>query len=171
MSMESSQQNTEQMGTKPVREHAWLQQLVGEWRTETEMFMPDGTTARAGGTESVMDLRGLWAYGEGTGQMPDGSAMKYYVALGWDVSFKEYRGFMLMDVSSHLWKYTGELSEDGRVMTLHCTGPHMERDGETAEYRDVIEIVDADHRRLTSFARDDQGEWHQIMRCDYTRVR
>lgn len=55
-------------------------------------------------------------------------------------------------------------------MTLNCTGPHMEKDGETANYRDVIEIIDENHRTLTSFGEDENGEWQQFMKAQYTRV-
>ena len=102
--------------------------------------------------------------------MPDGTAMDYYSALGYDVSFKEYRGCWFASASSHLWKYTGELSADGKVMTLSCVGPNMVKDGETANYRDVIEILDENHRTLTSYGQQENGEWQQFMKAHYTRV-
>jgi hypothetical protein len=159
-----------EMGTKPVKEHEWLNKLVGEWRTESEMTMPDGSSAKAKGTESVKNLGGLWSLSEGKGQMPDGSTMEYRAGLGYDVSFKGYRGFWLASMSSLLWKYEGDLSGDGKVMTLNCKGPDMVVDGKTANYRDVITIVDKDHRKLESFGQDDKGEWHQFMTVNYTRV-
>lgn len=159
------------MGTKPIKEHEWLQKLVGDWRTETEMTMePGGPTIKGQGTEHVESLGGLWAFSEGVGSMPNGDKMEYYTGLGYDVSFKEYRGFFIMSVSSHLWKYTGTLSADGRTMTLDCVGPNMEKDGETANYRDVIEIIDDNHRTLTSYWEDENGEFQQMMRSVYTRV-
>src|SRR5687768_13380088 len=168
--MSTQTQEPVEMGTKPVREHEWLQKLVGEWRTETEMTMePGGPKQRAEGTESVKSFGGLWAFAEGKSKMPDGSAMGYKTGLGYDVSFKEYRSFMIASVSSHLWKYTGELSADGRVMTLNCVGPSMTKDGETANYRDVLEIIDENHRTLTSYGQDDKGEWQEFMKARYTR--
>lgn len=159
-----------EMGTKPQAEHEWLKKLIGEWRVETEMTMPNGESSSAKGSETVKSLGGLWAFGEGNGSMPDGSTMEYRTALGYDVSFKEYRGCWFASMSSHLWKYTGSLSADGRVMTLSCTGPHMEKDGETANYRDVIEIIDENHRTLTSYGQDENGDWQQFMKAQYTRV-
>lgn len=160
-----------EMATRPVPEHEWLQNLVGEWRVETEMIMgPGQTTQKAEGTESVKSLGGLWAVGEGKGKMPDGTEMIHCSAIGYDVSFKEYRGCWYASVSSHLWKYVGELSADGKVMTLNCVGPNMTKDGETANYRDVIEILDANHRTLTSYGQDDNGEWQEFMKAHYTRV-
>jgi len=161
----------EEMGTKPGPEHAWLQQLVGEWNVVTEMTMgPDQPPMRSESKESVRSLGGLWAFGQGTGPMPNGESMEYFSAIGYDVSFKEYRGCWFASVSSHLWKYTGEMSADGRKLTLNCVGPHMSKDGETANYRDVIEIIDANHRTLTSFGEDDEGKWQSFMKATYTRT-
>jgi hypothetical protein len=95
--------------------------------------------------------------------------MTYYIGLGYDVSFKEYRGFWLASVSSHLWKKVGTLSADGKVMTLNGEGPDMEKDGETANYRDVIEIVDRDHLTLTHYGPAENGEWQEYMKSHYSR--
>ena len=168
--MSTETQEQMEMGTKPAPEHEWLKKLVGDWKVESEMTMPDGSKATGKGTESVQILGGLWAIGEGLGTMPDGSKMEYRTGLGYDVSFKEYRGFWLASMSSHLWKYTGSLSADGKVMTLNCIGPDMVVDGKTANYRDVITIIDADHRTLTSFGEQENGEWAQFMKASYVRV-
>lgn len=169
--MSTQTEETPAMGTKPVPEHQWLQKLVGEWRTESEMTMaPDQPKLKAQGTESIKNFGGLWACGEGTTTMPDGTPMGYFFTLGYDVSFKEYRGCWYASMSSHLWKQTGELSADGTIMTLNCVGPNMTKDGETANYRDVIEILDADHRTMTSLGEDESGVWQEFMTVHYTRL-
>jgi len=160
-----------EMGTKPSKEHEWLQKLVGEWRIESEMHMePGGPAMKTQGTASVKSLGGLWAFSENNDTMPDGTPTKSYFALGYDVSFKEYRGCMIASMSSHLWKYTGTLSVDGKTMTLDCEGPDMVIDGKTAMYRDVIELVDEKHRTLTSYGQNEKGEWEEYMKADYFRV-
>jgi len=165
------QDESMEMGTKPVKEHEWLQKLVGQWKTETEMWMgPDKPSVKTNGTENVKSLGGLWAFGEGKGTMPNGATMEYYSALGFDVSFKEYRGCWLATGSSHLWKHIGTLSADGKTMTLNCVGPNMVIDGATANYRDVIELVDDNHRTLTSYGEDENGQWQKFMHVKYTRV-
>lgn len=173
MSTQTEERKTEEMPgpTKPIKEHEWLQKLVGEWRTESEMWMEPGQPSQKGtGQETVKSLGGLWAFTEGTGTMPDGDSMEYKVALGYDVSFKEYRGCWFANVSSHLWKQTGKLSADGKTMTLDCVGPHMMRDGETANYRDVIEIIDDNNRKMTSYGEDEKGEWQKFMEVKFTRA-
>ena len=95
--------------------------------------------------------------------------MTYKSAYGYDVSFKEYRACWFASVSSHLWHYTGTLSEDGRTMTLDCKGPDMVHDGEIANYRDVVEITNETRRTLTSYAEQEDGSWVQFMRTVYMR--
>lgn len=41
--MSTEAQESMEMGTKPVEEHAWLQQLMGDWRVVTEFNMGPGT--------------------------------------------------------------------------------------------------------------------------------
>jgi hypothetical protein len=169
--MSTETQEPAQMGTKPVKEHEWLGNLVGNWRTVAVMSMgPDQPDHTANGTENVKSVGGLWAYSEGKGEGMGDETMEYYSAIGYDVSFNEYRGFWFGSMSSHVWKYTGELSADKKKLTLNCTGPHMVKDGETANYRDVHELVDENNRTMTSFAEDDDGNWNQFMRVTYTRV-
>lgn len=159
----------DEMGTKPIKEHEWLQNLVGEWRVENEMLMePDAPAVKSEGTAHVTSLDGLWAFSESKEVMPNGGAMTSYFALGYDVTFKEYRGCVIMSASSHLWKYAGSLSDDGKTLTLDCEGPSMTDDG-TAMYREVIQIIDADHRTQTSYAQNDQGEWQYFAKASYTR--
>ena len=169
--MSIQEQELAEMGTKPVPEHQWLQKLVGEWRTEADMTMgPDQPVQKASGTESVKSVGGLWAFAEAKVTMPGGLEMVHYATLGYDVSFKEYRGCWFASMSSHLWKQTGTLSADGTTMTLDCVGPDMVKDGQSANYRDIIEILDADHRTLTSLGQDENGAWQAFMTLHYTRV-
>ncbi|HLO97020.1 MAG TPA: DUF1579 family protein, partial [Fimbriimonas sp.] len=133
---------------------------------------PSQEPQKATGTETVISLGGLWAYTDGVSEFADGSSMIYKSGLGFDVSFKEYRGFWVASMSSHLWSYVGELSDDGKVMTLSCVGPDMmSEDGGTANYQDVHEIHSADHRSMTSYGQDKaSGEWVKFVRADYYRV-
>lgn len=169
--MDTETQDFPEMTTRPMEEHEWLKNLVGEWRIESEMMMePGAPKMKSTGKASVKSLGGLWAFSTNTDTMPDGTEIESYFALGYDVSFKEYRGCTVMSASSHLWKYTGTLSADGKTMTLDCEGPSMTEDSKTALYRDTIELDGEDHRIHTSSGQDDKGEWQEYMRADYYRV-
>lgn len=91
-----------EMATKPFKEHEWLKNLIGKWRIESEMTMePCRPTMKTTGTSCVTSLGGLWAFCEEHETMPDGQPMTTYFSLGYDVSLKEYRACMVMQVSSH----------------------------------------------------------------------
>ncbi len=159
------------MGTKPVGEHKWLSRLVGDWNVESEMWTEPGAEPMlTKSTESVKMLGELWAISEGRASMPNGDPMHSIFALGYDVSFKKYRGCWIGSPSSHLWVYDCELSEDGNTMTMNCTGPSMVNDGETAQYRDVIEFLDDNTRTWTNMAQDEKGEWKSFMKSTYKRA-
>lgn len=159
------------MGTRPIHEHGWLQNLIGSWRVESEMVMePGGSTVKSTGTANVRSLDGLWAFSENEETMPSGQVLTSYFALGYDVTFKEYRGCMVMSASSHLWKYAGNVSGDGKTMTLECEGPDMTQDEGTAFYREVIKLIDADHRVQTSYLQDEEGNWQEFATAHYYKV-
>jgi len=163
------QATDEMMGTKPQKEHEWLQKLIGEWNTEAEMNMPDGSKSSSKGKESVKSLNGLFSYHHGTGTAPGGVPFEIFVALGYDVTFKEYRACYVMNMSSHIWNYKGQLSNGGKTLTLDCVGPSMTSDG-TANYRDIIELEDNNHRTLTSYLEVAPGKYEQMMKVKYTRA-
>lgn len=170
MSIENSEQI--EMATDPINEHEWLKNLIGEWRIKSEMAMePGAPRIQSEGTASVKDLGGLWAYSENKETIPsmDQSTISYF-ALGYDVTFKEYRGSMVMSASSHLWKYAGTLSDDSTKMTLDCEGPSMTEEAGTALYRDVIELIDENHRIMTSYAQDKDGKWEEFVKAHYFRI-
>ncbi len=174
MSTATTEKKDEAMefGTKPQKEHEWLNKLVGEWETEAEMFMgPDQPPMKSKGTQSITNFGGLFAFGEGTGDMPNGKKIEYKIAIGYDVSFKEYRMVRIANMSSHIWNGHGQLSADGKTLTLDCVGPNMVKDGETANYRDVIEIIDDNNRTLKSYGQDENGNWQQFMINHHRRIR
>lgn len=160
----------ETQGTQPLPQHEWLKNLVGDWRVESVVTMgPDQPPLTLLGTERCTMLGPLWVICEGEGETP-GGPHHYRMGLGYDVSFKEYRGFFITSMSSHHWRYVGELSADGRTMTLTCEGPDMEVDGKTAWYRDVHFLVGEGVREMRSCFQDGEGSWVEFQSCRITRI-
>lgn len=155
---------------EPQKEHQWLQKLVGEWTYESEAIMgPDQPPMKSKGSESVRSLGGLWTVGEGQGQMPDGDSFTSVMTLGYDPQKKRFVGTWIGSVMTNLWIYDGELDGAGRVLSLYSDGPSMSGDGTTVRYRDAIEIVDDDHRVLTSAVQGEDGNWTGFMTAHYRR--
>ena len=157
---------------QPQKEHAWLQQLVGEWTYEGECLMePDQPPMKSMGTESVRSVGGLWVIGEGQGEMPGGGSATMIITLGFDPTKGRFVGTFIGSIMTNLWIYDGRLDAAERVLTLDADGPSFTDPGVTAKYRDVVELVSPDHRVLRSSVLGDGGEWHEFMTAHYRRTR
>lgn len=156
---------------KPLPEHRWLQQLVGDWTSEMEATMgPDQPPMTSKGSESVRLLGELWSLGEGKGEMPDGTVGTTLMTLGYDPVKKCFVGTFIGSMMTHLWVYTrGSLDTAGKKLTLEAEGPNMTAPGKMALYRDAIEFLAPDHRVLTSQVLGDDGQWRQFMTAHYRR--
>jgi hypothetical protein len=160
------------MNTGPQKEHAWLQQLVGEWISEAEATMEPGKPPETfRGAESVRSLGGLWMLAEGQGDMPGGGTTTTLMTLGYDPSTKRYVGTWIGSMMTHLWVYDGALDAAERALALEAEGPHMTDQTRMTKYRDVIEFKSTDHRVLTSHVLGDDGQWHEFMTANYRRRR
>ena len=153
------------MNAQPQAEHAWLEQLVGEWDTEmTYSPGPGEPEATHAGTETVRSLS-VWVACEGTMPMPDGKPGRTLMTLGYDLARGKFVGSMM----TYLWLYEGTLDAAGRVLTLEAEGPSMAEEGKTVKYRDAIEVVPPDHRVMTSRCPGPDGEWRLFVTTHYRR--
>ncbi|NJL39506.1 MAG: DUF1579 domain-containing protein [Leptolyngbyaceae cyanobacterium RM2_2_4] len=163
-------QQESMMNAQPQKEHQWLQKLVGEWTYETEALMsPDQPSEKTAGTESVRSLGELWIVAEGQGEMPCGGTATTMMTIGYDSQKQRYVGTWVGSMMDYLWVYDGELNATENTLTLCNEGPSMSGNGKMAKYKDVIGFKDDDHRVMTSYALNDDGQWHQFMNVNYSR--
>jgi hypothetical protein len=149
--------------------HVWLQQLVGDWTVKSEATMAEGMDPmRMEGAESVRSLGGLWIVGEGSGSMM-GMPIQTLMTIGYDPAKKKFVGSWVDSLQTHMYVYEGELDAAKKVLTLSTTGPDFADPSKTTNYRDAIEVKDADRRILTSSMEGEDGEWTTFMRAEYTR--
>jgi hypothetical protein len=165
--------NTDQpQGTQPVKEHEWLQQLVGEWTWESECYMgPDKPWMKSAGTESVRSLGGLWVILEGSGAMPDGDQYSSIMTLGYDLTPKKYVGTWIGSMMSRLWVYDITLAPSGDELWMEAEGPSMADVDKLGLYRDVITIKSPKHRILSGNFKSEDGKWTNFMVTHYHRVK
>ena len=158
------------MNPEPHAMHRWLQQLVGDWTStsgcETAPDQPDGPSL---GAEHVRALGQLWVILEGTGTLPGGGEARMQMTLGYDPETNGFLGTWVGSMMTHIWVYRGTLDDDQKVLTLETEGPSFKGDGKTARYRDVITLVSANERTLTSFGLQPDGSWSQMMQATYRR--
>jgi hypothetical protein len=160
-----------------LKEHQWLQQLIGEWTYEGRAEMgPDQPAHEAKGEESVRGLGEVWVVGEARGEMPgDGGTGYSIVTLGYDAAKQKFVGTWVGSMMANMFVYEGTLDETGKVLTLDTEGPDMSCDpaemaaGKTARYQDVVEIESPDRRTLTSRMLGPDGEWREFMKLVYRR--
>lgn len=70
---------------------------------------------------------------------------------------------------TYLWIYDGELDAAGRLLTLNAEGPSMAGDGKIVKYQDIVEVIDDDHRTLSSQFQLPDGTWQKFMTVHYSR--
>lgn len=151
------------MFEKPGPKHAWLDQLVGQWIVESECPSgPDGAVEKNTGRMRCRSLGGLWLIAEGEGQTPDGSPALSIMTIGYDPKQNAYVGTFVASMMTHLWPYRGTVDASGKRLALDSTGPSFTGEG-TAQYRDTIEIVDADNWNFFGEVLAEDGTWQQIM--------
>lgn len=158
------------MDSKPGPMHRWLMQLVGEWDYENKMECSGTPEQIYRGHESVGALGGLWVLAEAVGPMPDGQPASMLITLGFDSETQRFVGTWIGTMMSRMWVYDGELGSEGRVLTLHSHGPAMPPGEGSTDYKDVIELLGPDQRRMVSWYKDPAGEWKLLMTINYQRV-
>jgi len=152
------------------KEHEWLQKFIGEWKATGEMPASTDQPAMSWTTTETGRLLGpLWMQAESRSTVPDGSPNIMQLTLGYDTNRKKFVGTWIGSMMDYLWVYEGELSADGKVLTLSATGPDMGKPGTTKAYRDIHTFMNDSHRILTSQMQDENGEWQQFMEAHYYR--
>lgn len=160
------------MAVTKTQEHAWLQNMIGEWRGEGEASMGPGQPPMKWSVgETVRGIGEVWVQGESTGIMPDGSSSVMVITLGFDPEKKRFMGTFIGSMMTHLWIYDGELDASGRVLTLNAEGPSMAGDGKIVKYQDIVEVVSDDHRTLSSQMQMPDGSWNRFMTAHYRRTK
>ena len=153
----------------PRAEHAWLQQLVGDWVATFEATMePGAAPMQMETTETVRAIGKLWIQAEGSASM-GGAPFTSIQTLGYDPGQEAFVGSWIDSMQTHLWIYRGQLDESRRVLSLETEGPSFDDPTRTASYRDVIELKDSDHRLLTSAVKAEDGTWTVFLRAEYRR--
>lgn len=158
------------MKIEPLKEHLWLQRMIGDWDMEAECVMgPDQPPTKTRSFEQVKSVGNLWVLGEGEGEMPGGGTALSRMTLGYDPQKGRFVGTFIASVMSNLWVYDGKLDATGKVLTLDCEGPSFAGDGTLAKYQDIIEMKSENHRVMTSQVQGPDGEWTQFMTANYHR--
>ena len=148
----------------------FLRQLAGEWSVVSEATLgPGQEPVRTESREVARLLGGQWLVAEGSGTTPTGQPHTSILTLGYDPAGGRFVGTYISSMQTHLWSYTGTLADSGTTLTLETEGPILGDPDRVARYREVIEIIDVDHRVMRSMILGPDGEWFEFARAEYRR--
>ncbi|MEP9352931.1 DUF1579 domain-containing protein [Xanthobacter sp. KR7-65] len=154
------------MQAEPTDAHMWLKRLVGEWSVEAPSYDGEGTVK---GTETVRTLGDLWVICEAHMEMPDGSAGKTVMTLGYDPQKGKIVGSWVGSMMTYLWVYEGSIDAAGACLTLDARGPTFDETGAFTDYQDIITFEGDDARVLRSRQRLPDGAWQDLFSARYSR--
>ena len=147
----------------PVKEHAWLARLAGEWESTMKCQPVPGQPPVEGKlTEKARMLGGFWIVSEGQGEMM-GSPFSSILTLGYDPEKKKFTGTWVDSMTSTLWHYTGTLDEATQTLTLESEGPCPMQGGKICKFKEVLVLKDKDHKTFTSHIQGEDGKWTEMM--------
>jgi hypothetical protein len=153
---------------RPGKEHAWLEQLAGEWESHAEALAGPNNWVKTKGSEKGRMHGGFWLIAEGETDMM-GMKVKSVFTLGFDTDKKKYIATWVDNCLPHMWTYEGTLDPSGKVLTLETEGPNLLTPGKTAKFREVITLVSPDEKTFTSSMQGDDGQWITFVRATYKR--
>jgi hypothetical protein len=155
---------------RPLSEHDWLQQLVGEWESEAECFIdPDGPPLKCKGRERIRALGGFWIVSEIEAEMID-RPFKTVQILGFDPHKERFIGSWVDSMNSFMWHYEGALNDTRNTLVLDTEGPCPMRPGGHSKFREMLEIRDHGHKIYTSSVLDEDGHWNTCLIANAHRV-
>ena len=153
----------------PTPQHAWLRQFVGEWELSYRADLPEGEPMEWKGTESVRALGTHWVLAESAADSQQG-AFEATLTLGYDTGRETFVATWIDSMQTNLWTYDGKLDDAQRTLSLTPTIAPRAEVPDPTRYRDDLEVLDPDHRVLTSWYRSDEGTWERYLTIDARRV-
>ncbi len=153
----------------PQKEHEWLQQFVGEWKTEGEGTAgPGQPPLKPTGAMSARMLGGFWMVCDSKTNV-QGVEIDAVQTLGYDAEKKEYVGTWVDSMMNHMWQYHGAVDSTGKILTLEAEGPSFLLAGKKSKFRDVYEFKSPDSIVITSGMLGEDGKWVDFMTAKATR--
>ena len=155
---------------QPTKEHQWLQQFVGNWKTHSKLMAgPNQPATECEGSMTSKQLGRFWVVNEMKGEFM-GQPMGGLQSIGYDPTKKVYVGTWIDSMTHTLWIYQGSVDEAGKSLTLEADGPNLMAEGKTTKFRDAYEFKSSDRIILTSSMLDEQGKWITFMTAELTRT-
>lgn len=156
---------------KPTQEHNWLDQFIGEWKTESKATIaPDQPPMQCSGNLTSRKVGGFWVLNEMKGEW-SGEPMSGIQTIGYDDGKKKYVGTWVDSMTALMWQYEGNVDPSGKVLTLDADGPNFMGGGKLTKFQDIYEFKSADEILMTSRMLGADGKWVTFMSGTAKRVK
>jgi hypothetical protein len=156
-------------GPQPHDPTDFLRQLEGDWLVVTEATLGPGQEPIRSESRKAARMVGRWLVAESEGIAANGRPFTSILTLGYDPHEERFVGTWIDSMQAHMWSYHGTLDEPGTVLTLATEGPILGDPTRIAQYRELIEVVDADHALIRSMILGPDGEWFEFARAEHRR--
>jgi Protein of unknown function (DUF1579) len=151
---------------EPQKEHKWLQQMVGQWDADIEVYEPNKPVQKSKGSESVRMIGGFWMLAEDKGMVMD-KPFTGILTIGYDTDKKKYVATWVDSMNNYLWKYEGTVDEDGDKLTLLGEGPCPRFPGKILKFKHTLELKSKDDRVYSSYMQEEDGKWTPMVTIHY----
>lgn len=159
----------QQKAPAPPSEYVLLQQFVGEWDSNAELFLEPGKPPlKWKGPEIARKVGQFWVVAESTVTFMD-QEMAGIRTFGYDSLKKKYVSTAVGSFSSHLWNYEGTVDATGKVLTMEADGPAPYAPGTLCKWRDQFEFKSADHRVFTNLVQLKDSTWVPVVKVESHR--
>ena len=155
---------------KPVKEHEWLKQFVGEWESDMEVVMAPGQPPIKGkSSEVARNLGGFWVVSEGKGEMM-GMPFEGNSLMGYDLQKKKYFNAWVDSMGTGIMVFEGTCDGAGKAFTF--TGEYDDPITKAhTKIRHVTKIVSPEKYTFEWFETGPDGKERKTMSATYTRVK
>ena len=147
----------------PSKEHQWLKQFVGQWKSNAEgLAGPDQPPIKCEGTMNYRMLGELWLVSDFKAEVM-GTTTNAVQTIGYDPAKKKYVGTWIDSMNNTMWQYAGSVDESGKILTLEAEGPNFMAEGKLTKFKDTYEFKSPDHIVAASSMLGEDGKWVTFM--------
>lgn len=153
-------------------EHAFLEQLAGEWQAEVSLTMGDGPPQKGSGVSRNELIMGGRFLQQNYAGMHEQMEFQGLGLLGFDNAIEKYVGTWVDNMGTMILPVsTGSLDASGKVLVMRreMVDPMS---GQPIVLRDITTILGPDRHKFEMYqaANDPRGDEKKLMEAVYTRV-
>jgi Protein of unknown function (DUF1579) len=123
---------------------------------------------RTTGKEHARMLGGFWLVTEAVSESTE-MPCSNIITLGYHPGKGKYIGSCVDTMMSHLWLYEG--AAEGNKLVLSTYGECPDKPGPVRQFREIMHLVDTNHKLYTSEILQDDGSWQTCLTIHSRRLK